>query len=90
MTWIGAWTIRLVAVFVGIFCLMLAMDILGLNKADNPFTSWSGFFQCLALALGVGLLLGIEALVEHMGWQIGPPFHVSGAGPDRPPKEPPA
>lgn len=70
MTWIGVWTIRLVVVFLGIFCVMLATNLLGLNKSDNPFTSWSGFWQGIALAVGVCGLLAVEALVERYDWPI--------------------
>ena len=73
MTWVGMWTIRGVVVFVGVFCVMLALDLLGLNKADNPFTSWGGFVQCLALTFGLLFLMGIELLIEHEGWRITKP-----------------
>lgn len=94
MTWIGTWTIRLVSVFVGIFSLMLALDILGLNKTSNPFTTWTGFVQCFALSVGIGILLIVEAVVQHQGWIVGPPFRItggdSGTGPTAsPPKEHP-
>ena len=82
MTWIGAWTIRGVVVFVGIFAAMLALDLLGLNKADNPFTSWAGFVQVVALSIAVCILLAIEAIVQHEGWPITRPTVTFGSRQD--------
>jgi hypothetical protein len=73
MTWIGEWTIRGVVVFLGIFCVMLATNILGLSKSDNPFDTWAAFWQAMALGFGVCGLLLIEALVRHEGWSINKP-----------------
>jgi hypothetical protein len=89
MTWIGMWTLRAVVVFLGIFCAMLALNLLGLNKSDNPFTSWGGLIQAIALACTVSALLLIEFVIEKMGWVITiPKLHFGDDLPPSPPQPP--
>ena len=75
LTWLGRWTIRFVIVVLGVFCIMLALNLLGLAEAKNPFTAWPAFWQAVALAGGVSALLLLEVVIEHFGWTISIP-HV--------------
>lgn len=82
MSWVSFWTIRFVIVVLAIFCVMLALNLLGLNDSSNPFTTWTGLVQTLALALGICALLGIDLALHYFGYAVDPPLRVSVKGPD--------
>jgi len=82
MSWISFWTIRFVVVVLGIFCVMLALDLLGLNNSENPFTSWHGLVQALALSLGVCALLAIDLALHYFGFIVDPPVRIDVSGPE--------
>lgn len=90
LTWVGAWTLRGLIVFIGVFVVMLGADLLGLNDAENPMTSWGGFVQLMAFTFGITALLGIEVIVEHFGWQLTAPIRIEVVDTDEnPPADPP-
>ena len=72
-SWLGAWAIRAAAVFIGLFVVIVGMDLLGLGKVSNPFHDWGSLFQFLAIGAAISLLLGLEFLVQHLGWVVSEP-----------------
>lgn len=72
-TWIGAWAIRAAMVFLGLFVIIIGMDLLGLGKVSNPFHNWGSFWQFVALGAGISLMLGLEFLIQHLGWVVEEP-----------------
>lgn len=72
-TWIGIWAIRAAVVFLGLFVTTLILDFFGLGKLKNPFHDWAAFWQFVAIGGGISLLLGLEFLIERLGWIVPEP-----------------
>lgn len=72
-TWIGEWAIRAAVVCLGLFVTLLAFDLFGLGKIDNPFHNWGSFWQALGIVAGIALMLLLEAFIEHKGWVVKEP-----------------
>ena len=72
-TWIGAWAVRAAMVFLGLFVTLLALDLFGLGKTDNPFHNWGSFWQFVGIGTGISLMLGLEFLIERVGWVVQEP-----------------
>lgn len=72
-SWVGEWAVRAAAVFLGLFIVIVGMDLLGLGKVSNPFHNWGSFWQFLAIGTAISLLLGLEFFLQRMGWVVKEP-----------------
>ena len=72
-TWVGAWAIRAAMVFLGLLVTTVALDLFGFGKVTNPFSDWDAWWQFLIVGLGISLMLGLEFLIEYLGWSVTEP-----------------